>query len=128
MTGNHDDDDLFHPRWCRNATGETSKAAALYMKPKAPRLRDRVLSFVEASPSTPEVVQVKLQADGIFHLVSAIRPRFTELKAMGKVCDSGARRIGESGRCKSVVWRATTEDERQQVADGHGAKGGAKAE
>jgi hypothetical protein len=123
MTGNHDD--AYPPRWRRNATGETAKAAALHMKPKAPRLRDRVLSVVEAKPSTPEEVQILLEAEGVFHLVSAIRPRFTELKAMGMVRDSGARRIGESGRCKSVVWRATTAEERQQVA-GHGERGSAK--
>jgi len=104
------------PRWRRNSTGGTSKAAALYMTPKAPSLRDRVLTLIEARPATPEALQARLQAEGVHHLISAIRPRCTELKAMGLVCDSGLRGLGESGRCKSVVWRATTAEERSRFA------------
>lgn len=104
------------PRWRRNATGETSKAAAIDMRPRAPRLRDRVLAHVEERQGTPEDIQARLRADGVFHLVSSIRPRFTELKAAGLVCDSGERGLGESLRCKSVVWRATTPEERSHFA------------
>ena len=102
------------PRWRRNSTGETAKAAALAMRPRAKTLRQRVLDHVEERPGTPEDVQARLKAEGVFHLVSSIRPRFTELKAVGLVCDSGARGLGESGRCKSVVWRATTPEERER--------------
>lgn len=104
------------PRSRRNATGETSEAAALYMAPKAPRLRDQVLATIEDQPATPEQVQARLKAGGVHHLVSAIRPRCTELKGLGLICDSGQRSLGESGRCKSVVWRATTAEERAAFA------------
>lgn len=104
------------PQWRRNATGETSEAAARYMAPKAPRLRDQVLAAIELQPATPEEIQARLKASGVHHLVSAIRPRCTELKGLGLICDSGQRGVGESGRCKSVVWRATTADERAAFA------------
>ena len=110
------DDQFPPPRWRRNATGETSRDAALHMRPVAPRLRDRVLAYVEQRPGNPEDIHQRLKADGVFHLVSSIRPRFTELKAAGLVCDSGERGPGESRCRKSVIWRATTAEERSRFA------------
>ena len=37
--------------------------------------------------------------------VLAIRPRFSELRALGQITDTGARRINDSGR-SAIVWRA----------------------
>lgn len=108
-----------NPRWRNNATGETAKAAAIDMRPRAPRLRDRVLAHIEQRRGTPEDIQARLKADGVFHLVSSIRPRFTELKAAGLVCDSGERGMGESLRCKSVVWRATCDRRRSSRKAGY---------
>jgi predicted ArsR family transcriptional regulator len=39
--------------------------------------------------------------------VLAIRPRFTELKIMGRLIDTGQRERNQSGR-RAIVWRRTS--------------------
>lgn len=34
----------------------------------------------------------------------AVRPRFSELKARHRICDTGARRVNASGK-RAIVWR-----------------------
>lgn len=37
--------------------------------------------------------------------VLSIRPRFSELRALGQITDTGDRRLNDSGR-RAIVWRA----------------------
>jgi predicted ArsR family transcriptional regulator len=97
--------DLFeHAERYPNAPGyrqtDTSKAAADSMKPTSNLLQRKVLSLL-----TPALC---LTADEAADLMGedklSIRPRFTELKALGKIEDTGLRRRNESGR-SAIVWR-----------------------
>lgn len=67
----------------------TSKMAAEAMKPKAPKLRERVLDWLRLrSSGTPD----QCAAETGINLVT-VRARFTELKMMGKIREVG---IGKS--------------------------------
>lgn len=78
----------------------TSREAAISAKPRAPLLRERVLNALTLrGPMTPDECATFLG----LHLLS-VRPRFTELKAMGKIEETGVRRANASGM-KANVWR-----------------------
>jgi hypothetical protein len=100
------------PRWRSNSIGETAKAAAMHMKARAPTLRQRVLDLIEAEPATPEVLHERLRKQGVSTVLTAVRPRCSELARMGLITDSKQRGLAESGRCKAIIWRATSEAER----------------
>ena len=100
------------PLWRNNATGETARAAALHIRPNAPKLRDRVLRHIEERPSTPEDIFERLCREGVVTVLTSVRPRCSELARLGLITDSGERDLAESRRCKAIVWRATTADER----------------
>jgi hypothetical protein len=83
---------------------DTSKAAAEAIKPDAGRLRALTLCAIQGAGS------VGLTADEaaekvLFCSILSIRPRCTELQALGKIKDSGQRRANASGR-KAIVWVA----------------------
>lgn len=103
------------PGWKASSTGETARAAALRMIPKAPTLRDRVLSLLEAGPAIPETLLARLRAEGVSTVLTSVRPRCSELTRMGLICDSGRRQPGEGG-CMAIVWRVTTPEERAAFA------------
>ena len=105
-----------HPLWRRGSTGETSREAAEFIAPKAPTLRQAVLEEIEAGEGTPEQIHERLQRRGVRHLLTAVRPRCSELVRLGLIADSGRRGLGESQRCKSIIWRATTPEERSHFA------------
>lgn len=72
----------------------TSKDAAESMKPTAELLRTRVLeSLRKRGPGTPDEVAKRLDLS-----VLAVRPRFTELSAAGKIEYTGLRKPNDSGR------------------------------
>ena len=100
------------PHARNDATGETSRLARDFIAPRAKTLRQHVLDAIEALPGTPEQIHARLGAAGVRHLLTAVRPRCSELARMGLIKDSGERGLGESQRCKSIVWRATDADER----------------
>lgn len=102
----------------KDATGETSAHGRDFIAPKAKTLRQHVLDAIEAEKGTPEQIHERLQKAGVRHLLTAVRPRCSELTRMGLIVDSGERGLGESQRCRSIVWRASTPEERAAWAAG----------
>ena len=79
---------------------ETSFEAARAIKPAADRLRRLTLDALRQCPMTADEVAAYLGLDKL-----SIRPRCTELLAMGKIIETGLRRKNASGR-SAAVWRA----------------------
>jgi predicted ArsR family transcriptional regulator len=79
---------------------ETSRAAADDVAPKAPRLREMVLVALRDKPRTADECADHLGIDKL-----SIRPRCSELSALGKIVDTGDRRLNASGK-RAVVWGA----------------------
>lgn len=96
--------DLFeHAERYPNAPGyrhtDTSKAAARSVAPSTILLRDKVLACLrEHFFMTADECAVHLNIDKL-----SIRPRFTELRELGEISDTGDRRANDSGR-KAIVW------------------------
>ena len=77
----------------------TSIQAAADMQPKASRLRGLCLdALIDYGNMTPDETAAFLGLDKL-----SIRPRFSELKAMGEIVDTGERRANNSGK-KAIVW------------------------
>lgn len=83
--------------------GANSRAAADAIAGRAPNLRERVFSAIEAAPGglTADEIAEKIGATPF-----AVRPRVTELSAKGRIFDTGNSRLNASGRSASVwaVW------------------------
>lgn len=80
---------------------ETSASAASDMAETAPRLRTRALKALERSNGlTADEVAGRLGLS-----ILSIRPRISELTRLGKVRDSGERRLNSSGK-RAIVWMA----------------------
>lgn len=79
----------------------TSKAAAISMKESAGALQVKVLAVLRDTPSTVHETAARLHKT-----VPSIQPRFSELRAMGKIDKTGERRKNESGQSANV-WRLT---------------------
>lgn len=103
-----------HARSRRNSTGGTSEAARDLMNAAghAETLEKLVLRLVEERPATGEEMLERVRALGVRTVLYSIKPRFSRLKALGLVTDSGERGVSESGKLRSVRWRATTAAER----------------
>lgn len=86
-----------HPGY--KVTG-TSQDAADAMAEHAPTLRERCLELIarRGELTTDEA------AEALGVSVLAVRPRFSELRTMGKIEQTGARRTNESGMTANV-WR-----------------------
>lgn len=79
---------------------ETSRAAAVAIKPDKNRLRELVWNFLNGfGPSTDEEIQRGLSMSG-----NTERARRGELVDAGRVVNSGETRKTESGRM-AIVWR-----------------------
>lgn len=90
---------------------ETGREAAVAFAPKLGRRQAEVLADLERhGPSTAE--QIGQRIDRHWYLV---RPRISELKAMGLVIDSGGRMASALGG-KTHQVRLTTADERARFA------------
>lgn len=81
----------------------TSKAAAESMKPSAATLRAEVYEFMRGLSDGLTADECAEYMGGAS--VLSIRPRFSELRAMGLIVDTGWRRLNKSGR-RAVVWKA----------------------
>lgn len=92
----------------------TSEEAARSMDGKAQTLRAEVLK-VMLKTHAPRGWTADEMATWLGETVLSIRPRFSELKALGKIYDRGERRKNSSGR-NAVVWHATQPGE-QLVMD-----------
>lgn len=75
---------------------ETGRQAAQSID--ADTLRARVLAELHNGPGTADELAYRIRVDKL-----SIRPRCSELAAMGKITDSGVRRENSSGR-RAVVW------------------------
>lgn len=76
---------------------ETSRAAAESIN--AAGVRAKVLQAMrERGPSTADEAASYLRLDKL-----TVRPRCSELRTMGRLRDSGARRLNSSGK-NAVVW------------------------
>lgn len=78
---------------------DTARAAAEAIKPRQPTLQQRILRQLSDSPMTPDECAGHIGASQL-----AVRPRFSELAALGKIADTGQRRTNGSFR-KAIVWR-----------------------
>lgn len=95
---------LFAPVRYPNRPGyaprDTSKAAALAIEPRAPRLAQQILELISRAPHTCFEIET---ATGLSHQTASARIR--ELNLKGLITDSGLRRKTGSGR-NAIVWRA----------------------
>ena len=96
-----------------NSTGGTAEAAAQVVAPLARTLEGRCLQLLEERPLSGEELHAIIEAEsGRAVPLYSVKPRTSQLKAKGLVAASGERRISAGGRAKSIVWRATTAEER----------------
>ena len=82
-----------------------SLEAAVKMSPKAETLRNKVYQALKTKSMTADET-----ADLLGESILAIRPRFSELKKMRLIADSGSRRKNASG-CRATVWVAAMKQE-----------------
>ena len=88
-------------------TGETAQAAAEFMAPRLAGMCAEVLDLIRQAPATPEELTDKLQRHSRRRvLLTTVRARVCQLRALGLVVDEGSRGIGESGKVKGIRWRA----------------------
>lgn len=66
-------------------------------------LQNDTLKALKKKPLTADEVADKIKRDKL-----AVRPRITELRAQGKIADTGTRRRNGSGK-PAIVWRAISE-------------------
>lgn len=93
-------DDLFsYPARPGYRAEGTSRAAAVSIVPSASTLRERVLKMVTERPCTVHEASQAMSLD-----VATIQPRFSELRKLGKIEESGDTRPNKSGR-QAAVWR-----------------------
>ena len=78
----------------------TSKAAAKAVSPKAPTIRDQVLSLLKRQACTPDEAAAILGVS-----ILTVRPRFSELSRNHLIVRTGTTRHNDSGM-KADVWTA----------------------
>lgn len=79
---------------------DTSEAAAQAMRPKAHTLRQMCLrSLRSEGPATADEIAARIGVDKL-----SIRPRCSELSAVGKIVATPERRLNASGK-SAVVWQ-----------------------
>jgi predicted ArsR family transcriptional regulator len=88
---------------------ETSRQAASKMESKAATLRERCFRLLQGDSYTADEIAAALGEDRL-----AIRPRISELVAMGKIEDSGRRHKNESG-ARAAVWQLAKPKTLRQV-------------
>ena len=91
---------------------DTSRAAAESLAAGAPLIRQQCLNLINKCGSLGITPDEAAKALGM--TVLSIRPRFTELKELGLIVDSGKRRSNDSGRKAKVMvgkWFAPKEDD-----------------
>ena len=95
-------DDLFtyplRPGWREPIT---SKAAAEDMASSADTIRAEVLGSLREKPKTVHETASALQRS-----IPAVQPRFSELRALGKIVATGEQRINTASGKRAHVWKA----------------------
>lgn len=101
--------EALHERLYPHAPGykeaETSKAAAIAMKPRASKLRDRAMEQLQIETHYGRGCTADELAERCKVTVLSMRPRITELNKLGLIEKSGIRRKNASGQT-AHVWRA----------------------
>lgn len=92
----------------------TSAEAAESMKGHAGTLRGLVLETMRTSPLRAMGWTTDEMAEFLNTSILSIRPRFSELKALGMIYDTGERRLNNSGR-KAVVWHCLKPSEQMRL-------------
>lgn len=90
---------LTYPNHPGAKVGGTSQDAADAMAEYAPTLRERCWELIQRQEITTDEA-----ADLLNVSVLAVRPRFSELRTLGRIEQTGARRTNASGMTASV-WR-----------------------
>ena len=92
--------DLFsYPHGAGHKGRDTARDAASAMHGRAPRLRAMCLDTLRGcGPLTADQCAAQLGIDKL-----SIRPRFSELAALGSIVDTGERRTNSSGK-SAIVW------------------------
>jgi hypothetical protein len=78
---------------------DTSRAAAAAIKKRIGPLHLEILDFLATGGATDEEMQISIPM-----AANTQRPRRCELTAMGRIEDSGLRRLTKSRR-EAVIWR-----------------------
>lgn len=93
-------------------TRQTSQAAAVIASERAPKMLDRVEAYIrDHGPASPEEIAAAFNKDGERVLLTSIRARTCQLRALGRVQDSGLKGLGESLKAKVIRWRVSTPEE-----------------
>ena len=79
-------------------TGGTSEAAALAAQARAQTLRGACLNLLLLEDMTADEC-----AEAMSESVLSVRPRFSELRQLGRICKTSVRRKNASG-CSAAVW------------------------
>lgn len=87
---------------------ETSREAAEVAAALAMTLRERVETWLRGHEVTADEC-----AEALGESILSIRPRLSELRALGRIEDTGKRRKNVSGN-SAVVWRATVQKPAQE--------------
>lgn len=91
---------MHYPLIPGSKTSGCSADAAAAMRPKAPKLRSLCMAVLASGPQTADEVAARLGES-----VLSVRPRFSELRALGLIKPVGLRRPSSTG-ASSSVWRA----------------------
>lgn len=94
-------DTINYPDAPAHQGGETSKAAAKSMAGKAPTIRDQVIAALGDYGPRASFELAAL----IGKSYRSVQPRTSELAQMGKVSDSGKRRIDPETGKEVIVWK-----------------------
>lgn len=100
------------PGWRAQASGETSREAAIAARAKARPMMALIEELLADGPASPEQLHARLTEDGSRVLLTSVRARVCQLHKLGRVVDTGKRSLGESLRAKVIVWRLATSEER----------------
>lgn len=79
---------------------ETSAQAAVEMDVRSELLRNRIIMLICGGHTVTADEAAKILGESVL----AIRPRFSELRAQGRIEDTGERRKNDSGK-SAIVWR-----------------------
>ena len=88
----------------------TSRESALATKPRAATLRARVLEVLNGEELTADEC-----AERLHETPFSIRPRLSELLEMGKIEETGYRRINPTSGHSACVWRRVIQRQQQTL-------------
>lgn len=84
---------------------DTSEAAAAAMRKHAQTVRDLVINALRRKPMTVHECAAALKMP-----IPTVQPRFSELRKLRLIEDTGQRRVNAASGKSAAVWGATLED------------------